>query len=157
MNQTSQETSARPFAGRTAIVTGSGQNIGRDIVLAFAAGGANVVVNGSRSREKVERVVAEARELGAQAMGVMADVGDPAAMQDMVDQCIAAFGSADIVVSNVSVRHHRPLLEITRSNGTRRCAPTWAAVFTWHVRPSRTCKSEAGAASCTSQVATGSS
>jgi 3-oxoacyl-[acyl-carrier protein] reductase len=113
MNQTTQETPTRPFAGRTAIVTGSGQNIGRDIVLAFAAGGANVVVNGAHSREKVDRVVAEARALGAQAIGVMADVGDPQAMQGMVDQCIAAFGSADIVVSNVSVRHHRPFLEIT--------------------------------------------
>ena len=104
---------ARPLIGRTAIVTGSGRNIGRDIALAFAAAGANVVVNGSRHRDRIDHVVDEARRLGADAIGIVADVGDAQAVQEMVAQCVRRFGSVDIAVSNVAMRQHQPLLEIT--------------------------------------------
>ena len=59
--------------GRTAIVTGSGRNIGRAIALSFARLGANVVVNGHRDRDAVDAVVEEVRATGAQALAHMAD------------------------------------------------------------------------------------
>jgi len=99
--------------GRTAIVTGSGQNIGRDIALTFARAGANVVINGSRNQERVDRVVAEARELGVGAIGVLADVGNAVQVKAMVERAASEFGSVDITVSNVSVRDHQPMLDIT--------------------------------------------
>lgn len=101
------------LAGRTAIVTGSGQNIGRAIALAYAREGANVVINGHVNKDRVDAVVAECRALGAQAIGVMADVGDESAIQRMVAQTVEAFGAVDIAVSNVSVRRLQPFLEIT--------------------------------------------
>jgi 3-oxoacyl-[acyl-carrier protein] reductase len=101
------------LAGRTAVVTGSGQNIGRAIALAFAREGANVVINGHRSREAVDAVVAEVKALGAEAIGVMADVGKEEDIQRMVEQATRTFGSVDIAVSNVSVRRLQPFLEIT--------------------------------------------
>src|ERR1700709_2131763 len=102
--------STRPFQGRTALVTGSGQNIGRAIALAFARDGANVVINGHRNQAAIEAVAEEARGLGAGAIAVLADVGDPAAVQTMVDRAAEAFGSVDIVVSNVSTRLHTKFL-----------------------------------------------
>jgi 3-oxoacyl-[acyl-carrier protein] reductase len=103
----------RPFDGRTAIVTGSGQNIGRAVALAFARGGANVVINGHRNQEAIESVAEEARGLGGRAIAVLADVGDPAAVQAMVDRAVEAFGAVDIAVSNVSTRLHTKFLDIS--------------------------------------------
>ena len=102
-----------PLKGRTAVVTGSGQNIGEAIAKLFSQAGANVVVNGASSREKVERVVAEIRETGGEAIGVMADVGDADAVEAMVDEAAETFGSVDIAVSNVSIRKKQPVEDIS--------------------------------------------
>jgi 3-oxoacyl-[acyl-carrier protein] reductase len=103
----------QPLSGRTAIVTGSGRNIGRAIALAFARQGANVVINGRSDASLLESVAEEARALGVQAMTVLADVGDAQAVKAMVDATLGRFGSVDIAVSNVSVRLHQPFLEIS--------------------------------------------
>ena len=105
--------SAAAFAGRTAIVTGSGRNIGRAIALAFAAGGANVVVNGHRDRDAVDGVVREIEQAGGQACGLMADVSSHEQVEDMVRKCVQRFGSADIAISNVGIRRMQPFLEIS--------------------------------------------
>ena len=107
------DAASKPFAGRTALITGSGQNIGRAIALAFARLGANVVVNGHRNQAAIDAVAAEVRTLGTNALAVLADVADPAAVQLMVDQATAAFGKVDISVSNASVRLHTPFLDIS--------------------------------------------
>jgi 3-oxoacyl-[acyl-carrier protein] reductase len=107
------ETTGRPLTGRTALITGSGQNIGRAIALAYARLGANVVVNGHRNQAAIDTVAAEARSLGVGALAVLADVGEPAAIQSMVDQATATFGGVDISVSNASVRLHSPFLDIS--------------------------------------------
>jgi len=107
------DTATKPFAGRTALITGSGQNIGRAIALAFARLGANVVVNGHRNQAAIDAVAAEVRALGTNALAVLADVANPAAVQLMVDQATAAFGSVDISVSNASVRLHTSFLDIS--------------------------------------------
>ncbi|MBC7779962.1 MAG: 3-oxoacyl-ACP reductase FabG [Proteobacteria bacterium] len=101
------------LAGRTALITGSGQNIGRSIALAFAREGAQVVINGHRNQAIVDEVVAEVRALGGEAIGIMADVGDPAAVARMVEQTADQFGAVDIAVSNVSIRRLQPFLDIT--------------------------------------------
>jgi NAD(P)-dependent dehydrogenase (short-subunit alcohol dehydrogenase family) len=104
---------ARSLAGRTAVVTGSGRNIGRAIALSLAQQGANVVVNGHSDRAAVDAVVAEITAAGGQALGVMADVGSDEAVASMVAKAAERFGSVDIVVSNVGIRRKQPFLEIT--------------------------------------------
>jgi NAD(P)-dependent dehydrogenase (short-subunit alcohol dehydrogenase family) len=103
----------KPLQGRTALVTGSGRNIGRAIALAFARDGANVVLNGHRDRAALDDVAEAARALGAQAQVILADVGDAAAVAAMVEEATARFGGLDIAVSNVSQRLHQPLLDIS--------------------------------------------
>lgn len=104
---------AAPLAGRTAIVTGSGRNIGRAIALALAAQGASVVVNGHADAAAVAGVVAEIEATGGRALGVMADVGDDGEVARLVATAAERFGSVDIVVSNVGIRRKQPFLEIT--------------------------------------------
>ena len=99
--------------GRVAIVTGSGQNIGAAIARRLAQAGAAVVVNGHSSRDKVDRTVAEIRESGGRAHGIMADVSDPSDVARLVAEANAAFGPVDIAVSNVGRRLHKPFDTIT--------------------------------------------
>lgn len=103
----------QPLAGRTALVTGSGRNIGRAIALSLAAQGASVVVNGHSDAAALDAVVAEIRAAGGQALAHLADVSDDAQVAGMVQAACDAFGSLDIVVSNVGIRRKQPFLEIT--------------------------------------------
>lgn len=110
-------TRSKPFSdrldGRTAIVTGSGRNIGRAIALSLAERGAAVVINGHADQARVDGVVAEIRQAGGKAIGVMADVSRDGEVKHLVEAAVGAFGGADIVVSNVAIRRMQPFLEIT--------------------------------------------
>ena len=57
------------LAGRVAVVTGAGRNIGRAIALALADGGAAVVVNGRSNKAQVDDVVREIEAGGGRAFG----------------------------------------------------------------------------------------
>lgn len=100
------------FAGKVALITGAGKNIGRRIALDMAARGANVVVNGRSDRAAVDAVVAEVNAAGGQAIGCLADVSDPVATGKMIADAVAAFGGIDILVSNAGLRRQTPFLEM---------------------------------------------
>lgn len=116
-----------PHAGRSAIVTGSGRNIGRAIALALAAGGANVVVNGHSDRAAVDATVKDIADAGGRAIGVMADVSRHEEVASLVRAAAEAFGSVDIVVSNVGMRRMQPFLEIGLED--------WDAVLATNLTP----------------------
>ena len=106
---------AGPFAGKTVLVTGAGKNIGRQIALDFAREGASVIVNGRADRSLIDATVAEINTAGGQAIGVLADVTDPAQVERMVDAGIAAFGGLDVVVSNAGLRRQTSFLDMSFS------------------------------------------
>ena len=107
------------LAGKTALVTGAGRNIGRAIALALAAEGASVAVNGLRDRDSVEAVAHEIRQAGGRAIPVLADVADPDAVDRMVRDAAGALGPIDILVSNAAIRPHKPLTEFTNDEWRR--------------------------------------
>jgi 3-oxoacyl-[acyl-carrier protein] reductase len=100
------------LAGRVAFVTGSSRNIGRAIALAFARAGADVVVHARSSCEEVEGVVAEARALGVRAVGGLADVRDPVAIERLVAEA-AALGPIDVLVNCAAIRREGPFDQMT--------------------------------------------
>jgi len=89
------------LAGRTVVVTGGTANIGRGVVLAFAAEAANVVVVG-RDEEAGHRVCQQALERGAKdVLWHAADVTDQGAVAAMADAVIGRFHAVDVLVNNV--------------------------------------------------------
>ena len=101
------------FDGKVAVISGAGQNIGREIALRLAREGAAVVVNGRRDRSLVDAVVGEIESDGGRALGVMADVSDPAAVEALIGRSLAALGGIDILVSNAGLRRQTPFLEMS--------------------------------------------
>jgi len=104
------------LAGRVAIVTGAGRNIGRAIALALADGGAGVAVNGRANRAEVDAVVAEIDSRGGKALAVMADVSDEAAVQRMAAAAVERFGHIDILVNNAAIRPEKPFESLSLSD-----------------------------------------
>jgi 3-oxoacyl-[acyl-carrier protein] reductase len=98
----------RELAGRVAIVTGAGRNIGRAIALTLADAGASVAVNGLSNASAVDGVVGEIEARGGKAMAAMADVTDEAAVSRMVAAAAEAFGRIDVVVNNAAGRPEQP-------------------------------------------------
>ena len=103
----------QPLAGRVAIVTGAGRNIGRAIALALAADGAAVVVNARANQAEADAVVKEIAANGGQAMSAMADIADGAAVERMVAAVVARFGRIDFLINNAALRREKPLDEMT--------------------------------------------
>ena len=90
------------LSGKTALVTGSSRGIGADTVRYFAQAGANVVINFRNKAPRAEKLAAELRGLGVEALVVRADLTDPESVQAMFSEVERTFGSLDVLVLNAS-------------------------------------------------------
>jgi 3-oxoacyl-[acyl-carrier protein] reductase len=99
--------------GKTALVTGSGRNIGRATILKLVAEGANVVVNSRTNQDEANAVAREARALGVKALPILADVANKTQVDSMVAQALSEFGRIDILINNAAIRPHKPFTELT--------------------------------------------
>jgi 3-oxoacyl-[acyl-carrier protein] reductase len=87
------------LAERIAIVTGSGQGIGRAIALELARRGAHIVTNDVTGC-CADDTLALVRELGSDGLAVTADVSDSTQVENLVKTVIDTFGQVDILVNN---------------------------------------------------------
>jgi 3-oxoacyl-[acyl-carrier protein] reductase len=87
--------------GRVALVTGACQGIGQAIAMAFAENGATVAVNDINPEG--EKTAEEIHRRGGKAEFYLADVGDPQAVEQMVDDVIKTWKKIDILVNNAAV------------------------------------------------------
>ena len=98
---------------KTALITGSGRNIGRGCAHYLARAGFNVVINGSTQRDICDRTAGEVRDIGTDALVCMADLGDQAAVDRMAAEALSEFGRVDVLLNNAAIRPLSPFLEMT--------------------------------------------
>jgi glucose 1-dehydrogenase len=114
LNSTEQKMiSMRLLDGQRAIVTGANSGIGEGVAKALAEAGARVVVNYVAGPDQAERVVAEIRATGNEAIAVRADVSQESQVEAMFAQAIDAWDSVDIVVNNAGLQRDARLHEMT--------------------------------------------
>jgi 3-oxoacyl-[acyl-carrier protein] reductase len=101
------------LAGRVAIVTGAGRNIGHAMALALAAAGATVVVNVRSNKIEADSVVRQIESHGGRAVAMVADVADADAVEKMVAEAALQFGRIDYLINNASLRGERQFEEMT--------------------------------------------
>jgi 3-oxoacyl-[acyl-carrier protein] reductase len=103
----------KELAGRVALVTGAGRNIGRAMAKALAAGGAAIIVNVRSNKDEAEQVVREIERDGGKAIVAVADVADETAVFKMVAQAAGQLGRLDYLINNASLRQERLFEEMT--------------------------------------------
>jgi len=104
---------AATLAGKVALVTGAGKNIGRAIALTLARDGATVVVNGRSDAAAIEAVAEEIRAAGGTATALLADVSQEDAVAGMAADVARRHGGVDILVCNAGLRRQTAFLDLS--------------------------------------------
>src|SRR5436305_986823 len=99
--------------GKAAIVTGGNSGIGKAIVLALAAAGANLVIDYVCDPEATEELETQVVALGDKAIGVEADVSKVADLENLLSSAVKAFGRVDVMVNNAGIETRTSVLDTT--------------------------------------------
>jgi NAD(P)-dependent dehydrogenase (short-subunit alcohol dehydrogenase family) len=103
------------LAGKVALITGGSRGLGREMALAFARAGADVVI-ASRKRESCEAAAAEVEALGRRALPYACHVGRWEELDGLVDSAYRHFGKVDVLVNNAGMSPLYPsLVEVTEA------------------------------------------
>ena len=88
------------LAGKTAIVTGGGRDIGAAVATKLASEGANVAINYFSSSKGADDTVAKIKAAGGNAIALQGDLKDAGAVKALVEKTIDTYGSIDVLVNN---------------------------------------------------------
>ncbi len=94
----------KELTGLVAVVTGAARNIGREIALDLARGGASVVVHANTSGEAAAETLALIEAEGGRAILATGDVTRQPDMEAVMAKAVEAFGRIDILVNNAALR-----------------------------------------------------
>jgi 3-oxoacyl-[acyl-carrier protein] reductase len=101
------------LTGRRALVTGTSRGIGREITLALARAGADVVACCRTAGPAAESLAGELKEIGGDHHVVQADVTKPADVERLADECATRLGSLGVIVNNAGAISHVPIQELS--------------------------------------------
>ena len=102
--------------GKTALVTGAAKRIGRQIALALARRGANVVVHYHTSAAEARAAVAEIKSLGVEALAVKADQSNARQVRAAVSKALKCFGDIHVLVTSAAVYRKTPFDTLTEAD-----------------------------------------
>lgn len=89
------------LSGRTAIVTGAGRGIGREVAKRYAEAGANVVA-AARTESEIKATASSAESYGVNAIAVPTDLEVVSDIDNLIEQTVEEFGVPDILVNNAA-------------------------------------------------------
>lgn len=89
--------------GKRALITGGSRGLGREMALALAEAGADIVIVG-RDEASLLQTTADLRRIGRQASWLLADIGQPEACQEACERALLDHGPIDILINNVGGR-----------------------------------------------------
>jgi NAD(P)-dependent dehydrogenase (short-subunit alcohol dehydrogenase family) len=138
MKESTVMSTRSPFdlTGRTALVTGGNQGLGRAFAFGLAEAGATVAISG-RSAERNGKVTAEAASAGHTMHPITADITSQADVERMTAEAIAALGHIDILVNNAGTCYHADSWDVTEQQ--------WDDVFNLNVKALWACSLAVGA------------
>jgi len=124
-------TDGKPLGGKTALVTGARNNIGRAFAATLAGLGANVLVHYHRadSRGEADATAALVREAGAKAALFQGDLGDGRVAARMYDRAEEVFGGVDIAVHAAGRIIKKPMAQFTDAEFDRLTNDNVATTF----------------------------
>ena len=99
------------FEGKTALITGAGNGIGKSAAIRFAEGGANVILV-DINIDAVMETQKEIAHLGKEYLAIKVDMGSLEEIDQMVDQSTRRFESIDILFNNAGLTRHINFLDI---------------------------------------------
>jgi 3-oxoacyl-[acyl-carrier protein] reductase len=99
--------------GKVALVTGASKGIGAAIARELAARGAAVAVNYSGSKSGAEKVVAEIKAAGGNAIPVQADLSNTESIGPLIKKVAAELGPINILVNNAGIYEFSPIEAVT--------------------------------------------
>ena len=102
------------LSGKVALITGGSRGLGRQMALAFADAGADIIVS-SRKADACEAVVAEVEAKGRRAVAIPAHAAKWDEMDRLADEAWAAFGRLDILVANAGMGPLVPSHEVSEA------------------------------------------
>jgi len=89
------------LAGKTVLITEATRNFGKDLALAFAVEGSNLMLASRDNPEHLEQTTQEVQTLGIQASTSQCDLSNESQVEDLLGQCVSKLGSMEVVVNNV--------------------------------------------------------
>ncbi len=115
MEQVSPASASRPLEGKTALVTGASQGIGRAIAIRLAEQGASLIL-AARNQSRLESVAAEIASAGGRSLVQVLDMGDEASIKAAAKAALAEVGSVDILVNNAGITRDGLLMRMKRAD-----------------------------------------
>ncbi|HEY5476187.1 MAG TPA: SDR family NAD(P)-dependent oxidoreductase [Tepidiformaceae bacterium] len=120
--------------GKTAVITGAGRGIGREVALLFAKQGAKVVVNDlgvsvdgeGKDNSPATQVVNEIKAAGGEAIANFGDISEMDQAEELIRTSLDAWGKLDILVNVAGILRDRMIFNMT--------AEDWDAVIKVHLR-----------------------
>lgn len=121
--------------GKKILITGGSKGIGKDIAIAFAKLGANIVISGRNAKDLVD-TTDELRKLNPNCFYEVADMQKVDDIYRMVDNTVTTLGGIDVLINNAGVNIPKPALEVTEED--------WDRVLDTNLKGSFFCSQRAG-------------